>query len=389
MDKPNHACDCCQQPPCEAPVLECVSSEGSCNIDPCGYWDPDTETTYTKKVVTTTLGTQTEYVVSRNEDGGCVFTETCSGSSTETYTLTSTPQGDPPPDCSGYSAYINLAITSTWTGVWVYDEHGTISGEECSVVYSGSGTSTASNDSGSYSNSATVNADGSVEWDGGYSEPCAKAILYHSNIYGGYWECVDVTEETTYSPPLVDEETTYSDPYVGDCDVELPDYPAWPNETATPHVSGQGSSCQAVNTKTYGGFGEVIAIAQSKFKYRLKFKPPGTCYLKVWFRKTTVTHGDSTAVPPVAGSTTYDDSVIYEWNGTGNPCLTDATKPYSDDANLVYSPPTEISVPTINGYIEIRVLKYSCVKDYEPNITDSHNLQPNGFPDPDWEAAPP
>jgi hypothetical protein len=133
----------------------------------------------------------------------------------------------------------------------------------------------------------------------------------------------------------------------------------------------------------------VIAIAQSKFKYRLKFKPPGTCYLKVWFRKTTVNHGDSTAVPPVAGSTTYDDSVIYEWNGTGNPCLTDATKPYSDDANLVYSPPTEISVPTINGYIEIRVLKYSCVEGYEPDITDSYNLQPNGFPDPDWEAAPP
>lgn len=423
MNEPNNACDCCNAPPCEAPILEYVSSEGWCAFD-CAYWDGNTLTYYANKVVTYGYGQKTSYVARKlgpgetippliqpadPEDpesqevelapelveGDCVFEQTCSGAYTQTDTSTSTPWGDPS-DCSAFSAYINLAITNTWTGSGTYDENGFLrQGDGCSTVYSGSGSSNASNSEGSYSNSATVNPDGSVDWSGGYgvfacctgeaysSAPVATALLYTCNCFTSYWYCLDVETVTTYVPQVGNTGTVFSNP-VTDCEVELPVYPAWPNETASPRLSGQGSATTAFNK--YLDYG---SVAKRKINYRLKFTPPGTCYMKVWLRKTTSIAADQTAVPPVAASTTHDDSEAYEWIGTGSPCLTDATKPYSDNVNRVYSPPTEIPVPLTKGAVTISILKYSCVEGYEPDIEDADNKQPNGFPDPAWEAAPP
>jgi hypothetical protein len=421
----NNACDCCNAPPCEAPVLEYVSSEGSCDFE-CAYYDWATAKNYSTKVVTHGYGQKTTYVARRlgagetipaliqpadpddpeSQDvelapalgeGDCVFEQTCSGAYTQTDDSIFTPWGDPPPDCSAYSASINLATTNTWTGTGTYDANGLLrQGDGCSTVYSGSGSSSASTLDGSYSNTATVNADGSVDWSGGYgvfscctgsaysSAPVATALLFYCDCFNSYYYCLNSETQTTYSPPVGEGGTVFSNP-VTDCEVELPDYPAWPDETATPHLPGQGSAATAFLIVT-GGFG---LVEKRKINYRLKFIPPGTCYLKVWLRKTTTIAAEPYAEPPVEASTTHDDSETYEWLGTGNPCLTDATKSYSDNANRIESPPTEIPVPTIECEVSVSILKYSCVKDYEPDITDPDNEQPNGFPDPAWEAAPP
>jgi hypothetical protein len=147
-------------------------------------------------------------------------------------------------------------------------------------------------------------------------------------------------------------------------------------------VAGQGTDCSAETELTFG------QLRKRKCKYRLKHSPTGTCYLKVWLRKTTTITADPDADPPVEASTTHDDST-YEWNGTGNPCFSEHLKAYDAAENIIYSEVTEIPVPETKSEVVVSLLKYSCLEGYEPDISDPENKQPNGFPDPAWEAAAP
>lgn len=128
-------------------------------------------------------------------------------------------------------------------------------------------------------------------------------------------------------------------------------------------------------------------------EYSIIHAPTITCYLKVWLQNKTVTG-------PYPYTTTFDDDfAVYEWVGTGNPCIADPTKSPIHvsggllswgNPNLVTQAWQDLPIPITEGVTEyVKILKYSCVPGYEPDISDADNPQPNGFPDPAWEAAAP
>jgi hypothetical protein len=118
--------------------------------------------------------------------------------------------------------------------------------------------------------------------------------------------------------------------------------------------------------------------SKGKMQWRIGHCPSPTGYLKVWL--VNVARDESyietrTPLPP------------YEWRGVGNPCLTDPTISANAPANFVASPDEfEVLPPEHTGTNEIRIEKYSLLEDYEPDITDPENPQPNGFPAPTWTA---
>lgn len=368
MNEPNHACDCCNAPPCSAPTLEYISTSSQCvgcgEINPDAVVDAENPLKYCRTIVTHHGDGEgdTTKIYTLDENGECEAT--CSGSWTHHEGLVRKNETivNPPPGVS------TTTVFRCWSSV---------------------SNTTYSYDDGSCIPTETVD-----------DTPRSFSRSDVSGDEEGFGDCIDGVGSTTITvpgPPFTfptnspdcgcsdgtPAEVTADTYTYSDCEecawTDFPEWPAWPGESEDEILPGQGYLDEAAST----------IDTRTKIQYRLKFTPPGTCYLKVWLRKTTVVVADPAAVPPVEASTTHDDSETYEWIGTGSPCLTDVTKPYSDNANRINSPPTEIPVPTTKGTIAVSILKYSCVEGYEPDVTDPDNKQPNGFPDPAWEAAPP
>jgi hypothetical protein len=93
----------------------------------------------------------------------------------------------------------------------------------------------------------------------------------------------------------------------------------------------------------------------------------------VWLRKRFVP--EDTALDPV-----ITELAPYVWNGSGNPCYADTTKPPTHADNLIEGPPQNENEPATDGTTFIEIVKWSCVPTYEPDHTDPGNLEPNGFP---------
>jgi hypothetical protein len=186
----------------------------------------------------------------------------------------------------------------------------------------------------------------------------------------------NVTE--THGTPIT---TEYSDCSSDLCDpTELfeafPDWGSSGVHIASSHFNGTSSQ----------------AVSASASQYRVMHGPSMTCYLKVWLRKTTkVVYAYSE--PPVPDDITHDDEFgSYEWVGTGNPCVPDPESSVTGESNIIRGDVRSLDPPTSDGNhttITVEILKYSFLQDYEPDITDEENPQPNGFPDPTWEAAAP
>lgn len=138
--------------------------------------------------------------------------------------------------------------------------------------------------------------------------------------------------------------------------------PAYPEEW--------GGSCSAMRDLSP----DESSYSVQRFKWRLVHPPSGTCYLKVWIRRKFQPEG--------GGTPTYTSLTPYIWTGTGNPCLSDPMDSYNSDANQITGTETQELEPTTDGVITIEIMKYSCVEDYEPDISDEENPEPNGFPDP-------
>jgi hypothetical protein len=170
------------------------------------------------------------------------------------------------------------------------------------------------------------------------------------------------------------ETVAFSDPVV---DVLYPDWPAWPGESEEDYTTGQGNS----------NIAEKAADYQVKIKWRFRHTPTGTCYFKAWVRKTFTPAPTDPPADPLPEPTVTEES--YEWIGAGNPCIADPTKAFDHEENLIVGDEIEVLPPEEPGQIFVELIKFSCVEGYEPDITDEDNPQPNGFPDPTWEAAPP
>lgn len=376
----NHACNCCEEPPCEAPVLEFISIEAECEV--CGYALPvlvagveedleadppvvGVDAIPPAEDLCLRFAKRTdsyEYVSHQDEDGGGTRDNEGSGSNVREMhrneewvcverffsgslyaheVLIS--GGDPEDPFYSQTSTFNTSagMDEVWTGTFTY------------VV------SPNSEDNDSYAITDFVAVSYSPDSGWTYTGP---GVYTRSNPTG--FE-TSRTETVEFSEPI---ET---------CAPTLPEYPAWEGESEDELEAGQGYETSAIRLKS----GPCLLIfTQRSVKWRLKHKPTGTCYLKVWVRKVfTPTTGDptATALPP------------YEWTGTGNPCLTDPALAADHLDNLIKGAATEETFPEEEGVTTFEILKYSCVEGYEPDITDEENPQPNGFPDPTWEAEPP
>lgn len=98
--------------------------------------------------------------------------------------------------------------------------------------------------------------------------------------------------------------------------------------------------------------------------------PTATAYLKVWFQSPFV---------PLSGPTTYTQ-FVYEWTGTGEPCLPVPAEAYNANPdNVIVSGDYDVPIPSTNGQpgnVNASIYKWSFIKGYVPPDDGSAN----GFP---------
>jgi hypothetical protein len=415
MPSPNHACDCCEQPPCAEPTLEFISTSATCDAEPCGEADPtviaDPEADPPVparycKVITTEHGdgegTTTKTYTLDEETGVCSVV--CGGEFThrigEVSFSSTTEYGDPPQrretrtfNCRSDSGGIR-----------------TVYNEDCSVTVTLLPCSSESSTSDTFDpGSAWCRADGASGRE--YAEAAGMTLYDRDFCTRPEPEPGDTIEECYCVCPCDDGEPVATTPdvvtytecaEVPPCTLTFPPYPEWlathteapvtDPPTAPPTLlDGQGFSSTAFREWNADG----TQKTERKIKWRLVHPPTGTCYLKVWVRMTftPVAPPDPPVTdpptPPTPRTPPTITEEIYEWSGTGNPCFTIPLEPVTAVGNIIHGAATEIGVPESNGETAVEILKFSCVEGYEPNIDDPDNKQPNGFPDPAWEAAPP
>ena len=380
------ACNCCSEPPCAAPVLECVSVSAECYSPACGEVDPDQDppvdldadppvlAKYCKTVTTHHGDGEGDTIKTYSVDGEGNCTSTCSGS--WTHKDSGTKFNGTIPDGFGGTSTINC---SQWGSSTTY----TYSDGSCSAEAVTDPTA----HSFAHNTTSTVGESGTYDCIDGVGTQTITAGGVTTSYPVDETICPCVGDSATLTPDTKD----YSDcEEVPPCDLpEFPEFPSWPTTPPDDPVEfedGQGSGCVAIRNWTVGG----VSKNETKVQWRIRHSPTGTCYLKVWLRKTTTVTGDPTADPPVEDEVTTDDSETYEWEGTGNPCIDNPDDGASATSNdIIDEDDHAIDPPDENGSISIEILKYSCLRGYEPDVSDEDNPQPNGYPDPAWEAAAP
>lgn len=358
------ACYCCEEPPCAEPVLECRSvGYEYCGVHSEDY--PTDQVIYTVESYTYYDGHTSVRTYARNATtGACESSMVCAGSVVtvveqdfyrcysgdgfpypafeyhyiETYTITLT-----------YNADCTSTTTCTGGGSW------TTTCLDCDPP----APEYEAEHSGSWSMNTDCTGEGSVGGEyTGYMYFCAGKP--------------DDVNTTTVTPEPLEEETVV---YTVPATAVFPEYGLWSGETGTAPPAlktgeSRGTACGA--SRSFDG--------ESKCEWRVKHEPSGTCYLKAWIKKTFT---------PAVGAPTVTDVTPYEWTGAGNPCLADPELAVDHADNLIKGTATEEAAPATNGVTTFQLTKYSCVSGYEPDISDPENPQPNGFPDPTWEASPP
>ncbi len=372
----NHACNCCDQPPCAAPQLEFISVEASCEV--CGFGLPDHvdlepgEECLRFMTRQDTYAEDISYSGESEEGAGDTLVYENHKSQTDIREKLIDEEGD----C--VDRYVSGSYTFTESSIF------TPPGEEAEPTGDTSFTESASAGSdgiftGTYTSTDNIDPENN---DTGPSTGIGPNDEHSPDEIWDYTSPGSYSKSFITNPGIPAAETTYtltlvfSDP-VAVCEPELPEWPAWEGESEDALLPGQGHETSA-SRESSGPCG--LTLALRSIRWRLKHQPSGTCYLKVWIRKTFT---------PDDGPPTVTDLSPYVWTGTGNPCLADPALAVTHEDNLIIGDDAEETPPAANGVMSIEIVKFSCVEGYEPNIDDEENPQPNGFPDPLWEAAPP
>lgn len=142
-----------------------------------------------------------------------------------------------------------------------------------------------------------------------------------------------------------------------------------------------------------GGQNYVVNTARNaqKIRWKLQHSPTATCYLKVWFVRTTRPKGGT-------GSTdVIEELPPYEWSPTpgdpGDLCIADPLKAWFDADNAISSSTTEEPLMSFDGQSTVIIKKWSMIPGYVPDdpLNIAYNfggtrpipdLNPNGFPKP-------
>lgn len=352
----NNACNCCQSPPCPTPWLEFVSRSATCTTPLCGAINPDDGLRYMVK----TTQNAGEFRVSVDTftldptTGVCSSVTTCSGTRTSVYSMSfSTSDGSYSEETTSVGTYAEDCSVS-----WVY-------------TYTGSSDSSSTNRTctSTLSGSDTVGGNVGAQWNG--------SVTQHGETWEIYDPCLSpafahlrstYVSTTTHTPePTTEHSVVYSSPFSPTpCELEFPEFPEF---EAGSFLPGQGFANSAFRSWSE----DELNKSEREIQWRLRHQPTGTCYLKVWLEITTA----PTVGEPI--KTTEE----YTWNGSGNPCVTDLSVGVNDESNNILGAPNTLTLSE-NGTATVAILKYSCLPGYEPDISNSSNPQPNGFPSPSW-----
>lgn len=235
----------------------------------------------------------------------------------------------------------------------------TCSGEE--VTYSGTSTRTTS---------ATRTSDGVVE----SSSSCVST----QNTDGTWMRTIttnsifDGTTVTTAPFPCVgvaiDPQTvTYEDEFTPESTAELIErtIEALPTDEEFEDMEFGGSPCEAMRNLSP----PETSFTISKLKWRLVHFATPTCFLRVWLqRRYELETGEVVEVPI---------DTPYEWNGSGQPCFDDESKPVWHVDNRIFSDPGLEALLEVDGKLIIQIVKWSFLPSYEPNLAAG---DPNGWP---------
>lgn len=319
-------CDCCSQPPCPEPWIECKSISAS--KTKCGFTSFSGPLKYYLTSVFTISGSCTGDDGCRNLSEGGGWTET------KQYTV------GPTGSCS---------LSTTCTG----------SRDSSRTTYD---TEICIDDSGS--------CIGTLAADCTWSASGSSCGSWGSAGYPAYGYTTTVTSPTTKSH-------TVTNFYIMSCSGS--GTTTLSNEYPTVDlIAAAVASLPAYGTDWNGSCSAVRALSPDetsytiqRFKWRIRHRPTGTCYLKVWLNEVFTPEG--------GGAPTVTPLTDYVWNGTGSPCLTDDTLPPDHVDNEIVGSETEVLEPSADGTTSIEIAKWSCVPGYTPPDDGTAN----GYPVPE------
>lgn len=367
--------------------------------DPCGYYL--TKTTNgtgenTGRVQTTTFPT---------DPNGCgnncpEANSECSGG----YSLTQSLKTDYTYPCGSASFEVTLNDSFSWQG-------------SCSAPLVGDGTTEITECSGSFSVSITLDGENvqvtgtAGVFDGDCQFQISKSgdenpfpeyaglgqIGFGIFDFGGACAGQDTvfTETITRSPEELPAEGEIN-PSFGDKNSGCQGWCGDPIEPVPELASeDQWFILTSRNVSISGGsskYGNIKSKETANFKF--VHEPTVSCYLKVWFKKTTTSFGLSTPndCGPFYNDETSQESAIetYEWSGTnvgGGLCI----EPHVEftPSQLIYGSEKTLTANPADGtseFIKYEILKWSILENYEPNDPDEFGNQgckPNGTPTTD------
>jgi hypothetical protein len=243
-------------------------------------------------------------------------------------------------------------------------------------------------------------------------------------------------ESINYSPSIECKiSVNYTDENTGDCfPKQIPFYPAFVPDYFNCTIEGEPPEPPELEDGQDRGSTEDTAYKftnpynpasrlEKRIKYRIAHGPTGTCYLKVWFRKVILQYKwedcetgfegnpprtpafdvDCGENPCTTRWSTDGDPIVeedgeYTWEGSGYPCFNDETKRFDNCDNVIYGLGKEV-IAGDNQEVVVEI-KYSFVRDYEPNWPDENGAsridgvggcqgcKPNGFPIPNPADCP-
>lgn len=347
-------CQCCDEPPCEAPWLQYISRSATCSTPVCGEVNPADGKRY--MVVTTTHidgHTSVKTYTLNAETGACTSTTVCSGVVIRTEARSYSGAGVFP--------WLSHTHNSTWTRTRTYNE-------DCSVTttYACTGSSSYESDDeppfvdpSSCNSSVTgTSPTGDCTWSGTVTSGSFSYATDGPCLPSGFGDTV-----VTVSPePLEEAEVAYTSLYGPDpCTLTFPEWPEW---GAGSFLPGQGAAVTALRDWS----DDELTKSERVIRYRINHRAPGLSFLRVWIRETYEPDDDE--------PTTTDR--VYTYTGG----LPDPTKSYGHANNIIAAEDYFDVALAVNGTARVEILKWSCVIGYEPTGT-----QPSGYPDPLWEAA--
>jgi hypothetical protein len=365
-------CNCCTQPPCDAPTLLCDSISAS--KSKCGFlefvqatsplhkyyrnWDRLLTETRTNSNSGPncnchyTFHRDARITEAKSYDSACVqHAPGQNGYQVDSYTIS---YSKPNP----LSTCLECNESDTQTDTWVNGvfSRAPYSGDHTCSQWGFSSFNDCSASCGTFNN-GTVTTSTTQTFNGDGS--CGSGSVQHQEV---------ITLSNEYTTAQLIANTIAA----------LNDYSTSFGGAENRSAAGNCSAFRDLST-------DEVSYSIRRTKYKVRHNPTGSTYLKVWLRQRFRPEGTFGSADVVT------DLAAYIWNGTpssGGLAFGDSTHRYNDIENRIDSAVLgEVIEPSSDGTLTVEINKWSCVEGYTPD--DSINgFGGRPFPDNNPNAWP-